>query len=113
MVFALRDKNGKVDSLFRTDSGGDRETLDIDHPDVLQFLEEEGFQAVGAWRRSDLDMARVLEDLIVTLLQKELISFTDLPLDAQKKLVLRHETRGDLGFIARLFPTEDGDELGD
>lgn len=113
MVFALRDAEGKVDRLFRTDSAGDGETLGIDHPDVLEFLEAEGFQAVGAWRRSDLDMARVLEDLVVTLLQKELISFTDLPLDAQRKLVLRHENRGDLGFIARLFPTEEGDELGD
>ncbi len=113
MVFAARDKDGKVDGLFHADSGGNRETLDIAHPDVLEFLEAEGFQTAGAWHRSDLDMARVLEDLVVTLLQKELISFTDLPLDAQRKLVLRHENRGDLGFIARLFPAEEGDELGD
>ncbi len=113
MVFAMRDKDGKVDSLFHADSGGNRENLDFDNPDVLEFLEAEGFQSVGAWRRSDLDMARVLEDLVITLLQKELISFTDLPLDAQRKLILRHESRGDLGFIARLFPAEEGDELGD
>lgn len=42
---------------------------------------------------SDQAMVRVLEDLIETLIHKELIHFTDLPEAAQAKLIERRSLR--------------------
>lgn len=51
-------------------------------PDVLERLAE-----------SDQAMVRVLEDLIDTLIGKDLLHFTDLPDAAQKKLLERRQLR--------------------
>lgn len=43
---------------------------------------------------SDVDMMRILEDLIDLLSEKRLIQFTELPMAAQKKLLGRKWVRG-------------------
>lgn len=49
--------------------------------------------------RSDLQMIRVLEDLIDLLLQKHVVNLTDFPLAVQKKLLERKDLRSALGEI--------------
>jgi hypothetical protein len=43
--------------------------------------------------QSDLQMARVMEDVINLLIDKSVIRFTDLPVAAQQKLLSRREVR--------------------
>jgi len=62
-----------------------------------------------ALSQTDLALARVLEDLIDTLIAKGLIQFTDLPLAAQAKLLSRRETRAALSDPLQLLPPEDRD----
>ena len=113
MLYVKRDREGKVEALFRSERRGATEALGPDHPDVLAFLAEGATgDGRGDWNDNDLAMARVVEDLVDVLIDKNLISLTDLPLKAQHKLVSRHGKRDDLDFVARLYPASEEDELG-
>lgn len=58
-------------------------------------------------KQSDLDMIRVLEDLITALIQKGVLRITDLPEAAQAKLVGRSKARDALGGLHRLINDEE------
>ena len=60
--------------------------------------------------QSDLDMIRVLEDLITVLIRKGVVRITDLPEAAQSKLVGRSKARDALGGLHRLI-NDDESEL--
>ena len=81
MLYVQRDDNGKIIGLT-LNPGENSEEASLHDPDVRQFLSE-----------SDVDMARVLEDLIDVLVSKNIISVTDLPESAQLKLLYRKNTR--------------------
>lgn len=57
--------------------------------EVDTFVQSNSLESVA----SDLAMVRVLEDLIEVLISKSLITLSDLPLPAQKKLINRHSMR--------------------
>lgn len=61
-------------------------------------------------KQSDLDMIRVLEDLITVLIRKGVVRITDLPEAAQSKLVGRSKARDALGSLHRLI-NDDESEL--
>ncbi|MED5608073.1 MULTISPECIES: tryptophan synthase subunit beta [Pseudomonas] len=79
----------------------------------------DGDEEVRAWReaesslhqlqQSDLEMIRVLEDLISVLMAKGVIRITDLPEAARSKLLSRTQAREALGGLHRLI---DEDEDG-
>lgn len=55
---------------------------------------------------SDQGMVRVLEDLIETLIRKDLIHFTDLPEAAQAKLIERRSLRRSVNAL-QIFRGDD------
>ena len=55
-----------------------------------------------ALQQSDLGLIRVLEDLIDTLLAKDVILFTDLPVPAQNRLLARRSLRSSLSALRLL-----------
>ena len=58
---------------------------------------------------SDLELIRVLEDLIELLCDKHIISFTELPETAQQKLGMRKQVRKNMGsFTSLIGEDEDG-----
>ena len=60
--------------------------------------------------QGDLALARITEDLVNLLIDKGVISFSDLPEDAQKKLAARHDRRrNELDYVANLFIGSDDD----
>lgn len=62
------------------------------HPEYIAFLERE-LQRQDPFRESDIHLARVLEDLISLLIDKQVIRFTDFPAPAQKRLLDRQQMR--------------------
>ncbi|MGZ0750864.1 tryptophan synthase subunit beta [Kluyvera sichuanensis] len=58
-------------------------------------------------QQSDLEMVRVLEDLIQVLIAKGTISITDLPVAAQQKLNNRANARQALGGLTQLLGNDD------
>jgi hypothetical protein len=125
MPYVRRNAQGEVVSLHRHAEAGTSEYLPDDHEDVRAFMAG-GPPASGPedFARLDADFVRVLEDVIDTLVAKNLINITDLPPEAQAKLFSRKSFRerrtqhslrlfGDtVGFGNVIDDTQFGDTLG-
>lgn len=89
MPYALRRPDGTLLSLHREPMPG-AEFLPPDHPEVVGFL---GGKDPGGFAKLDADLIRVIEDLVDTLISRQVIRLTDLPLEAQDKLFARKSFR--------------------
>ena len=95
MPFIRRSEQGTLVSLHRSDEGG-LQFLPEDHPEVRAFLAaapDAGPEAPEQFAALDADFVRVIEDVIDTLISKNVINITDLPLEAQTKLFSRKSYR--------------------
>lgn len=102
MPYVSRGPDGKVTALFESPRQEAGEELPVSHPDIAEFLSTAGGTTQDARQQlvqSDLDMIRVIEDLIELLIQKGTILITDLPEGAQEKLMQRQKLRGMLSFM--------------
>jgi hypothetical protein len=91
MPYVRRGLDGSIESLHRYDTGG-MEFLPEGHRDLMAFI---GHSAAspGEFGRLDADFVRVIEDVIDTLIVKNIINITDLPGEAQAKLFARKSFR--------------------
>jgi hypothetical protein len=124
MPYARRDAQGLVLSLHREAGAGAAEFLADDHPDVRAFLGQAADgDAQERFARLDADFVRVLEDVIDTLINRNVINITDLPAEAQAKLFSRKSFRerrssqalklfgdGDLGPLVPTVPPAPGQD---
>ncbi len=99
MPFIRRNAEGVIDSLHRRDEGH-AEFLPDDHPQVRAFLglvadpaSQDPPEKIERFAELDADFVRVIEDVIDTLISKNVINITDLPLEAQTKLFSRKSFR--------------------
>lgn len=110
MAFVKRDAEGRIAavSMHATDEG--MEELALDNPELDAFLRQSLLESVAKrhWVESDLGLARVLEDLIDLLIEKNVFRFHDLPEAAQKKLIERRGLRREFAYVETLFG-EDAD----
>ncbi|MDR3449095.1 MAG: hypothetical protein P4M15_05010 [Alphaproteobacteria bacterium] len=98
MPYIVRDESGKIiKASARTLIGA--ELLPHNHPDVMAFLRGRGQdptqieQALGELRRTDNEMARAVEDVIMVLLKKNIVKMTDLPKPVQDRMAFRVKQR--------------------
>jgi len=77
----------------------------MNHPDIMAFLSTQDGAAATLLdlAESDLEMARVVEDLVELLILKGVISLDDLPSKAQDKLSRRQVWRGSLEEALAVF----------
>jgi hypothetical protein len=111
MPYVRRNADGRVESLHRN-AIESAEFLPDEHPDVQAFVGH----APGAsedFSRLDADFVRVIEDVIDTLIVKNVLNITDLPEQAQAKLFARKSFRERVSKSSlRLFePTDFGDVI--
>ena len=99
MLYATRRSDGTIETLSRSEAPGSAPVEPSD-PEVLQFIER-GPGTV--FTESDAELVRVIEDLIDTLISKNVIRHTDLPAAAQRKLSLRKGLRTRLAGALDLF----------
>jgi hypothetical protein len=86
MAYILKNAQGKIIAVSATENlGTDWMLIEDDAKDYLDFLER-SLAKSDPFRDSDIHLARVLEDLISLLTERNIIRFTDLPLAAQKRL---------------------------
>jgi len=105
MPFIKRDVNGDIVAVFKTNEEDGLEEMGSSDLELVAFFFE-GFDFDELKRRlyeSDLDMGRVSEDLVDTLIEKGVILFTDLPDPAQRKLNARRLLRKRLGSAIGLI----------
>ena len=94
MSFVQRNAEGCIVALFADAGPGHSEELPADHPEVAAFLGGR-VAADGAvtFTALDADLIRVIEDVVDVLIDRGLLRLTDLPPDAQRKLLARKGAR--------------------
>ena len=94
MPYVVRNAQGAVVGLIKEAGSFSSEFLAADHPEVATFVAEAEQLEPGLFSlRADLDMVRVIEDVIDVLIAKNLILLTDLPQAVQQKLLQRRSRR--------------------
>jgi len=93
MIYVQRDTQGQVTAISLIQDATHPEALEEKAPEAIAFHAATG--GGGELARTDLGLARVLEDLMEVLIDKEVIRFTDLPDVAQKKLLARRSLRAE------------------
>jgi hypothetical protein len=90
MPYVRRKPDGSLESLHRDDPGGCTFLPNTD-PEVQAFIGNA--DPPSDFARLDADFVRVIEDVIDTLIVKNVINLTDLPDQAQAKLLARKSFR--------------------
>jgi hypothetical protein len=98
MSYVKRDENGKIIAVSVKQSEGFEEKADIHSEEYVNFISSDlDLKDVKlALEKSDAEIARVTEDLIHLLMDKQLILFTELPRAVQEKLLNREKLRQSL-----------------
>ncbi|WED43966.1 hypothetical protein [Legionella cardiaca] len=106
MTYIKRDSEGKICAIYETGSS-EMEEIDMAHPEVLEFLARCDNKKKLELLQSDLQLIRVLEDLIDVLISKNVIRITDFPQPVINKLLSRQSIRKRLsGAIGMEFDNE-------
>jgi hypothetical protein len=98
MPFVLRDETGKIIKVSTRGLAGG-ELLPHSHSEITSFLRQRGQDpqqvefALSELRRTDGEMARAVEDVIMILLKKNVIKMTDLPKQVQDRISFRVRQR--------------------
>ena len=114
MPYVARNKNGAIIAVFKAENECAREHVSPEDHELRLFLGQNSLadkardRVIGrsrlhqALQHSDADFVRVLDDLITVMLNKGMIVFTDLPLEARQKLMLRRRLRDKARDLAGL-----------
>ena len=107
MLYAKRGQDGHIVAVSREQQPGGWESLPPDAPELIAFT---SILAGGQEKlaTTDLDLVRVLEDLIDLLFKGDVIRFTDFPEAAQEKLLARRSMRSSLHSLKLLDEEEGG-----
>ena len=94
MPYVQRNAQGEVVGLLKEPGDSATEFLAASHADVIAFFAEgppgQGDQFSPL---TDLEMVRVIEDLVDLLIAKNVIVLTDLPAAVQKKMLRQRNRR--------------------
>lgn len=93
MLYVLRGDDGAIQAISQTEMNGQGwEVAETGSKEYLDYLET-ALKKENHFRESDIQLARVLEDLISLLIDRDFIRFTDFPDPAQKRLIERQGLR--------------------
>ncbi len=109
MPYVTRDGDGQIIAVHAIQSELAQERLAADDPGLRKFIAATGDTASlqSVLIASDLELVRVLEDLIAVLIDKRIIMLTDLPQAAQRKLARRYELRSQLSDLGGIVGDQD------
>lgn len=93
-MYIKRDAVGKIIAIGKVQDESTSEFMDDEDPELQIFMRSLKTYQQQALAQTDKTMARVVEDVVNLLVEKNLIRFTDLPNAAQIKLLARRELRG-------------------
>ena len=93
MAYVLKNSQGQIVAVSIEENLGEGwQYVDKNSKEYEEYLE--GALATHSnFRESDIQLARVLEDLISLLVERDVIRFTDFPRAAQKRLIDRQTMR--------------------
>lgn len=98
MPYIVRDTQGKIIRATLQQVHG-AEMVPYNHPELEEFLKTHGQdphkveEALSELRRTDGEMARAVEDVVMALLKKNVLKMTDLPVPVQDRMGYRVKLR--------------------
>ncbi|MCU6670409.1 tryptophan synthase subunit beta [Enterobacteriaceae bacterium H4N4] len=109
MYYIQCDAEGRIIQVELTPFRGMTQQHEASTPEIDEWLRQRETReaTLTQLRQSDLEMVRVLEDLIEVLMSKGVVSITDLPPAAQAKLTNRAQARRSLSGLEGLIADED------
>ncbi len=104
MPYVVRDGEGNVRAVFDSPVDGAEEVAP-DDPDLGVFINQNAQtgMVLDEWVQSDLELVRVVEDLVEVLIDKGVFMFNELPGGAQRKLNTRRGRRKEMDLMESLF----------
>lgn len=85
MAYVFRNADGVITGSASENLGEGWTFIEDESNEYVDFLESSLTKA-APFRESDIQLARVLEDLITLLIERDAIRFTDFPAAAQKRM---------------------------
>ncbi len=109
MPYVIRDGDGQIVAVHAIQSEPAQERLQADDAELREFVAATGDSTnlQNVLIASDLELVRVLEDLIAVLIDKRIIMLTDLPEAAQRKLARRYELRSQLNDLGGIVAEQE------
>jgi len=109
MPYVHRNEQGQVMRLLESPSIDGDEWLELEHGDVITFMQqsEQASELKKSLHTSDVEMARVLEDVVDLLMAKQVFTFTELPEVVQDKLNRRKTLRQEVNDLSDLITEEE------
>ncbi|GAB2881222.1 hypothetical protein GCM10027046_06840 [Uliginosibacterium flavum] len=104
MPYIRRSAAGAIVALLNDPAPDAQEFLPATEPEVCEFL---GLPTINNFVGLDADFIRVMEDLLDVMLAKGLLRLTDLPPQAQRKLLARKDMRRRMAGALDLLGGED------
>jgi len=93
MPYVLKNPDGTIKGVSAVPMEQEGwEFVEATSQEYMGFLEN-ALAMQDPFRESDIQLARVLEDLISLLIERDLLRFTDFPDAAQKRLIARQNLR--------------------
>ncbi|TNV10115.1 tryptophan synthase subunit beta [Buttiauxella sp. B2] len=113
MYYVQRDEQGQLTRVECAPFSGMTEEIITASAEITAWenahsVVDENLQHLKMLQKSDLEMVRVLDDLVFLLIQKGVITITDLPAMAQTKLMNRAQARQGLGGLEHLLNNDEG-----
>jgi hypothetical protein len=105
MVYVQRDSERRLLRVEHEPFEGMTEILAVESEELQNWLatREEVKERLASLKDSDLELVRVLEDVVSVLVGKGLIRYTDLPEAARRKLDQRAVTRAEIEGLSGLL----------
>jgi hypothetical protein len=107
VVYIKRDKDGQICAMYSQENSGITEQIDIDAPEFVDFLTRCNSELKLKFLQSDLQLIRVLEDVINILMDKNIITITDFPQPVIDKLLARQAFRTRYAGVAGMEYSDD------
>lgn len=85
MAYVFKNADGVITGSSTENLGKGWYFIENESNEYIEFLENSLTKA-APFRESDIQLARVLEDLITLLIERDAIRFTDFPAAAQKRM---------------------------
>ncbi|WP_277052126.1 tryptophan synthase subunit beta [Zestomonas thermotolerans] len=105
MVYVQRDDKGRLLRVEHQPFEGMNDTLAVESEELSDWLKarEEVKARLDSLRSSDLELVRVLEDVVSVLVERGVIRYTDLPEAARVKLDQRAVARAEIEGLSSLL----------
>ena len=102
MPYVKRNEFGEIVAISQQLTEGFADELPSSSPELNAFLQAMGNDDAPL-SATDQDFIRVLEDVVELLIDKGVILFTDLPPQAQEKILLRRRLRSGTAGLSNLI----------